>query len=70
MDSRVTSEVGFIPAQNLIGRAAFIFFSTEGVGDKCTRDGALALVRMTGCRLIEWPKAIRFSRLFTRIHGL
>lgn len=71
MDSRVTSEVGFVPAQNLIGRAAFIFFSTEGVRGKCQQeDTPLAFVKKTGCWLMETPKAIRYSRIFTRIHGL
>src|SRR5205085_2701225 len=29
-DSRVLSAVGYIPAENLVGRAQFIFFSTDG----------------------------------------
>jgi signal peptidase I len=29
-DSRVLSAVGYVPAENLIGRAEFIFFSTDG----------------------------------------
>jgi hypothetical protein len=29
-DSRVLSAVGYIPAENLVGRAAFIFYSTDG----------------------------------------
>lgn len=69
-DSRAQREVGFVPAQNLIGRAAFLFFSTEGIGDKCERDGFLAVVKSTGCRLVEWPKAIRYSRLFKRVNKI
>jgi signal peptidase I len=66
-DSRVTSRVGMVPAQNLVGRAAFLFFSTEGVGDKCDRTGTLAAVRSVGCKIIEWPRAIRYSRMFSRV---
>lgn len=29
-DSRYTSEVGFVPEENLVGRATMIFFSTDG----------------------------------------
>lgn len=32
-DSRYTTEVGFIPAENLVGRATMIFFSTDGSAD-------------------------------------
>ncbi len=70
-DSRVMSAVGFVPAENLVGRAALIFFSTEGVASKCPMgDGNLAFVKRTACWLTEIPKSIRFSRMFTRIHGL
>ena len=44
----------YVPAENLIGKAQFIFFSTDG-----------------SARVWEfwrWPFAIRYSRLFTRIH--
>lgn len=70
LDSRVTYEVGMVPAQNLIGRAAFIFFSVENIGDKCVRDGVLAAVKSVGCKLIEWPKAIRYKRMFNRVSTL
>lgn len=70
LDSRVQDQVGFVPAENLVGRAAFIFFSTEGVGEKCAREGHMAMLRQTGCYLIEWPQAIRFKRLFKSVHGL
>ena len=49
-DSRVLSAVGYVPAENLIGRAEFIFFST---------DGSARL-----WELWKWPFAIRYSRLF------
>lgn len=52
-DSRVVSEVGFVPAENLIGRAEVIFFSLG--------DGAHAW------ELWKWPFAVRFSRIFQAI---
>lgn len=70
LDSRATEHVGPVPAENLVGRAAFLFFSTEGVGDKCERDGFLAGVRSVGCYVVEWPQAIRFSRIFKRVNGI
>jgi signal peptidase I len=53
-DSRVLSAVGYVPAENLIGRAEFIFFST---------DGSARLWEFW-----EWPFAIRYSRLFHAVH--
>jgi len=53
LDSRVLNAVGFIPAENLIGRAEIIFFSTTG-------EAAL-------WEVWRWPGAIRYSRLFNRI---
>lgn len=47
-DSR-TAAVGFVPAENLIGKAQFLFFSTDGSA------GALEFWR--------WPFAIRYGRL-------
>jgi len=49
-DSRVLSAVGYVPAENLVGPAQFIFFST---------DGSAALWEPW-----KWPFAIRYSRLF------
>jgi len=48
-DSRVLSAVGYVPAENLVGRAEFIFFST---------DGSARLWEFW-----KWPFAIRYSRL-------
>jgi len=48
-DSRVLSAVGFVPFENLVGRAEFIFFS---------HDGSAAL-----WQIWKWPGAIRFSRI-------
>jgi signal peptidase I len=53
-DSRVAgSGVGFVPAENLVGRAEFIFFSTNGSA--------------AWWEVWKWPIAIRYSRLFTAI---
>jgi len=49
-DSRVLSAVGYIPAENLIGRAQFIFFSTDGSA--------------RWWEVWKWPFAIRYRRLF------
>jgi len=68
LDSRAQDEVGFIPAENLVGRAWFIFFSTEGTGTMCDRDGNLASLRSLACKLVTWPKVIRYSRIFKRVN--
>ncbi len=52
LDSR-TTQVGYVPAENLVGRAEFLFFST---------DGTAALWQVW-----KWPYAVRYSRLFTAI---
>ncbi|MDP6345758.1 MAG: signal peptidase I [Alphaproteobacteria bacterium] len=49
-DSRFLAHVGFIPAENLVGRADVIFFSVNGD----TRFW----------QVWKWPWAIRFRRLF------
>ena len=53
-DSRVLSAVGYVPAQNLIGKAQFIFFST---------DGSARLWEFW-----QWPFAVRYGRLFRGIN--
>jgi signal peptidase I len=60
-DSRVLSPgggapppVGYVPAENLIGKAQFIFFST---------DGSARL-----WELWKWPFAIRYDRLFRGVN--
>jgi signal peptidase I len=53
-DSRVLSAVGYIPGENLIGRAQFIFFSTDGTA--------------RWWEIWKWPFAIRWERLFHPIH--
>jgi len=50
-DSRFLNEVGYIPAENLIGRAEFLFFSVNG----------------SVWEIGKWPKSLRFDRLFQGI---
>src|SRR5579871_2599908 len=50
-DSRVLSQVGYVPFENLVGRAQIIFFS---IGD-----GEPAW------HIWTWPWSVRWSRLFT-----
>jgi signal peptidase I len=52
-DSRVLSDVGFIPAENLVGRAEILFFSTNGTA--------------RWFEIWKWPTAIRYGRLFNTI---
>jgi signal peptidase I len=55
-DSRdPNSGVGQVPAENLVGRAEFIFFSHDPSAAGWTEPW-------------KWPEAIRFSRFFTAIH--
>jgi signal peptidase I len=54
-DSRdPTSGVGFVPAENLVGRAQFIFFSTDGYAG--------------WWEFWKWPFTVRYSRLLSGIH--
>jgi signal peptidase I len=53
-DSRVLSAVGYIPAENLVGKAQFIFFSTDGSA--------------RWWEIWKWPFAIRYRRLFEGIN--
>jgi signal peptidase I len=53
LDSRVLNAVGFIPLENLVGRAEFIFFSVDA--------------ESPWWELWEWPFEIRWSRLFSGI---
>jgi signal peptidase I len=53
-DSRVVGGVvGFVPEENLIGRAEIIFFSVD--------DGAAAW------EVWRWPWTVRWNRLFQRV---
>lgn len=53
MDSRVQTEVGYVPYENLIGRADRLFFSVD--------DDAKAW------EVWRWPWTVRFDRLFDPI---
>ena len=53
-DSRAQQVVGYIPFENLVGRASFIFFSTGG---------HIAL-----WEIWKWPFTAHYSRIFNGIH--
>jgi signal peptidase I len=50
-DSRVLSQVGYVPFENFVGRAEIIFFSVE--------EGEAAW------QVWKWPWTVRWSRIFT-----
>lgn len=52
-DSRVLSDVGYVPFNNLVGRAEVLFFSVNGTA------------RLW--QIWRWPTAIRWGRLFTSV---
>ncbi|MFT8244410.1 signal peptidase I [Roseomonas sp. BN140053] len=52
-DSRYMYAVGFVPVENLVGRAEFLFFSTDGSA--------------RWWEVWAWPFTIRWSRLFTAV---
>ena len=52
-DSRFMNAVGFVPVENLVGRAEFIFLSIDGTAPFW--------------QVWEWPFEIRWSRLFSGI---
>jgi signal peptidase I len=54
LDSRVQNALGFIPVENLVGRAEFIFFSIDGN-------------RASWWEIWAWPMAIRWGRLFSAV---
>jgi signal peptidase I len=51
LDSRVPSEVGYVPFENFVGKAQIIFFS---IGDG-----------RSAWQIWTWPWSVRWSRLFT-----
>ncbi len=51
-DSRFISTVGFIPYENLVGKAQFIFFSLENA---------------RFLQIWKWPNSIRYERIFKKI---
>ena len=54
-DSRFLSFVGYVPYENLVGPAQFLFYSFDD--------------RSKWWRVWEWPFAIRYSRLFNMINS-
>ncbi len=52
LDSRVQSAVGYVPFENLVGRAEIIFFSINGE---------------PAWKIWTWPWAVRWSRIFTTL---
>jgi signal peptidase I len=53
-DSRVLGRVGYVPVENLVGRAEFLFFSTDGSAEIW--------------EFWKWPLATRFGRLFNAVN--
>jgi signal peptidase I len=53
-DSRVLSAVGYVPAENLVGNAKFLFFSTDGSA--------------RWWEIWKWPFAVRYRRLFRGVY--
>lgn len=49
-DSRFLSEVGFVPFENLVGKAQIIFFSINDEG--------------SFWQVWDWPESVRWSRIF------
>jgi len=50
-DSRVLSQVGYVPPENLIGRAQVVFFLNSG--------------GVHPWEVQDWPASVRWRRLFT-----
>jgi signal peptidase I len=53
-DSRFLSEVGYVPFENLVGKAQIIFFSID-------EDAAF-------WQIWKWPTDVRWSRIFQLVH--
>ncbi len=53
-DSRFLSEVGFVPFENLVGKAQIIFFSID--------EGA------SFWQVWKWPTDVRWSRILDVVH--
>jgi signal peptidase I len=52
-DSRFLNHVGFVPAENVVGRAEFLFFSVDGSA--------------SWWQVWKWPTVIRYSRLLNSV---
>lgn len=53
-DSRALNQVGYVPLENLVGRAEFLFFSHDGSASMWA--------------VWDWPAAIRYDRLLNGIN--
>ena len=53
-DSRILSHVGYVPRDNLVGKAAFIFLSIESSNKS---------ISFFGINLLKIPKSIRINKL-------
>ena len=54
-DSRFLSEVGYVHKNNLVGKAQFLFFSSD------SRKGSIF-------EIWKWPKIIRYDRFFKKLN--
>jgi signal peptidase I, bacterial type len=54
-DSRVLSQVGYVPAVNLIAKAEARFFSIKD--------------NIAPWQIWQWPANVRWSRMFTSVYG-
>ena len=54
IDSRFMNAVGFVPVENLVGRAGILLFSIDAA--------------YPSYEFWRWPSEIRWSRLMRRIH--
>lgn len=68
LDSRAVASVGFVPFENLIGKASFFFFSVEPIGNKCHKSGALKIIKSLACKIFYLPTHIRYNRVFKPVH--
>lgn len=55
-DSRVLGLVGYVPEENIVGRASFLFFSTNGYASLF--------------EVWKWPQTVRYTRLFRSVASL
>ncbi len=53
-DSRYLDKVGYIPRENLVGRAEFLFFSIDSINGDVWK-------------FWKWPQTLRFGRIFNGI---
>lgn len=54
-DSRFSNGVGFVPYENLVGRATILFFSHTD--------------KVSFWKFWNWPSTIRWRRIFSQVHG-